>query len=407
MKLLDRSESFTRVELGQYLDHWTDILQELRHAQGAQYTFEQFDFMKVRRLREPRRSSKDASSPRQSSCKVIEKIQTATKSGSKVDFDVALSATATGDMGEKAIYWVHHEQLIELQVMLLQYLRPYPNKSGSQSSTMSSTPSRTRRSSILRTETPTECKNDTGVLLLDQLQNLSDTRNSKPTSDTEEHLSRTASASIRWTSSDDTATVIYNAANDDRALEHSFKVKCKYLAAFLDLEQDFSPRRNSAAELANEGGNQPNTASASGYEPGRKWLRQQKDVQPLVSISSKRIRLSNPPNAQDFRQWCILDVDISMKKVLPEDIVAKDWPIDASAATWSFPHAVLEVRQEGHVATDLIRLLDRSHLVSPSLEESNRTLLTGYRRNECAAFPLPLTLYGHAGSPALWRCHFG
>jgi hypothetical protein len=56
-----------------------------------------------------------------------------------------------------------------------------------------------------------------------------------------------------------------------------------------------------------------------------------------------------------------------MNKIMQDDLVARDWPLQASDG-WRFPHAVLEVRQEGLVANDLIAMLDRNHLVRSDLE---------------------------------------
>lgn len=75
-----------------------------------------------------------------------------------------------------------------------------------------------------------------------------------------------------------------------------------------------------------------------------------------------------------------------MNKVTQDGLVARDWPLQGSDG-WRFPHAVLEVRQEGLVTNDLITLLDKSHLVCLSLEHlSVCYALTDYRLSASRAF---------------------
>jgi VTC domain len=366
-ELLNRADSFTRVDLGSYLDRWTEILQAIRYARGNQDRPGYLNSPSRSQNQSPLLRPQSRSSPRQSSARVVERILSATSSGSEIEFDVALSNSPLGDSGRKAVYWVHHEQLIELQVLLLQYLRPYPAKSGFGSSSQLSSPSRTRRSSTLRHDTPVDGQPDSGVIILDSLEEFAQLQSTSPISDAEEssgHTAILASAHVRWTAGGDAAVTIVE--QDERQPESKLqaRLKRKHIAALLDLDRDFAPWRNSGASSPAIEGSEPLEVQVNRQSPDdvRKWLKEHPHVKPLVSICSRRTRFVGLPETQPSGQWCILDSDISLDKVLPEDLASKDWLSRASNDGWSFPHAVLEVRQEGKVVNDLIQILDQSHL---------------------------------------------
>jgi SPX domain protein involved in polyphosphate accumulation len=305
--------------------------------------------------------------PKQSSLTVSRRIHEALSVSSDVDFDAILAAAPLGTDGTRAVYWVHPEQLVEVQVLLLQHTRlAFPRATTPGSTNASGSPTITRRSSSTtpRQDSFFERETSSGIVVFDDAEQFALLQNSLPIGDTENSHSRPATdaaMTTRWTNHGDLSiTLRHDTDNTNAVTQAPAKLKTKHFGPFLDFEKPYVPRSSSGLNVSE-------AASSSNQEKlltARKWLSENRKVQPLVGMFSKRSRFVNLAVGKDRGQWCVLDMDIKMKKVNLGDFEGKEWPSTIARDAAKFPFAVLEVRQEGKAATDLIKLLDASYLVS-------------------------------------------
>ena len=305
----------------------------------------------------------------ESSAAIAQRITDVISSGSDVDFDSVLASTPLGNHGARAVYWIHPEQLVELQVLLLQHTRlSVPRNTPSVSSSGPNSPTITRRSSSSRRDSSTEPISDTGVIILDNVDEFAQVQSSTPLSDSEDSYGRLQpAATIRWNLTDDVAISIRDdlKGSEGGKTKPPAKIRSKYLGAFLDVDNEYTPWRVPGTETP-----EPTTTAGDSQkvDDARNWLASHRQVHPLVGLLSKRTRFINLPTGRGSGQWCALDSDIFMRKLSAGDFAGKAWPFAVHRDTIPFPYAVLEVRQEGKYSTDLIQILDESHLVcySPS-----------------------------------------
>jgi hypothetical protein len=302
--------------------------------------------------------------PRESSANVARHIYAAIQSGSNLDFDVTLAETLLGSQGKRAIYWVHPDHLIELQVVLSHHLKLYPPKPSNRTSISSqpNSPTHTRRASLIHQDSPVVIEGDCGIILLDRLDDYAQRSSSIPIADSEETPGQSVTSTIRWTATDEAAVSVKGIAGTE--MVKPAKLRRKYIKTFLDLERSFTPWRDQESSSPEERPSleRPPPQLDGNPDFARNWLDAHRNIRPLVSISSRRTRFVDLHDGNISGQWCTLDADIEMNKIAQDDLVARDWPLQSSDG-WRFPHAVLEVRQEGAMANDLIAMLDQSHLV--------------------------------------------
>jgi hypothetical protein len=378
-EVLSRPDSFTKLDLGPHLDHWTDVLQDIRVATGTGRAGKSGNTSSVGSPVIHAMLSRHV----ESSTAVSQRIQTAISSGLDVDFDSVLANTPLGHQGSRAVYWVHPEQLVELQILLLQHTRLSIPKRPSidASSSGSGSPSLTHQSPVTTRDGWVERDADTGVIVLDNVEEFAHVQSSTPLSDGEDSSGRPRSqpaATIHWSLKEDITISIRDELNNSEWDETKIqaRIRRKHLGAFLDVENTNAPWR--ASETAGSGEAQSAVLESQKVDEARTWLASHGHVKALVAISSRRTRFVNLPNARASGQWCVLDSDISMKKVSVDDLAGKEWPSTIRHDATRFQYAVLEVRQEGKNSTDIIKILDESHLVSVSCVQFRCHLISNH-----------------------------
>jgi hypothetical protein len=356
------------VSLSGQLDDWSDALQIIRAARNP-------DASKPSNLSAKSRTN-DSSLPttgrlRERSNLVASQFAANIASGVDIDFDAAFNDAPIGESGTKAVYWIHQEQLIELQVVLLQLLRLYvPKGTLGSSSTHSQTPVVTRRSSLSRHDSQVDKDNDCGVIVLDQLEDYANRHIRSTVSDTEESFGTSFTKPValaRWTSAEE--AVVSLRQFDGSTSSGTTKVRKKYLGALLNSDSDFSSWISSGTSTPVEGPTPAGTKASLTPKDVRNLLRTHKEIQPLVGIFSRRTRFVGLSNTSAVGQWCILDAQISVSKVQKNELVGKEWAANIGRDITPFPFAVLQVRREGALAKSIIDILDKSHLVRINLEE--------------------------------------
>jgi hypothetical protein len=334
-EVINSPDSLFQLDLGYLLDQYIDVLGAVRTPLAA--------------------SGISGLSGEGSQRSPAAELAHAIEAAPEIDFDIALTTVPLGPRASRATYWVHPDHIVEVEVLLLQHLRLHTRSEKSQSSSETS-PHATlvRRPSSKIVEMHSSSEDDVGLLVLDQPESFARRQNASPVGSSEEipgSLPAKAAANVRWTSSGEAAVIVGLDWNDSQLSVDSIaiaKIKRKYLETFLDPSASLD-----ATDSAEE-----HTAAA------RRWLAEHTATQPIAGIVSKRTRFVGLYNNPTGGIWATLDTEIALTDSLHKTLKKNDWVSEARANSTSFPHAVLEIRREGHQMAGLIQLLDRSHLVS-------------------------------------------
>jgi hypothetical protein len=371
--VLSQPDSFTKTSLNECLDHWTGILQTIRAAKYP--SAKPKSSLSSTHLASPSPRPQTPSRPRQRPAAVASRLDRAIASGGEVDFDVAFADTPIGDSGSYNVYWIHPEQLVELQVVLLQHLRLYLPNAGPESSSEAQSPVTTRRSSLSREGGPVEKGNDFGVIVLDQLEDYAQQQNENIIASSETSFqtpfTRPAVAA-RWTAGDESIISLQLPSEDEES--RVARLKMKHLGALLNVDRDLTPWRTPGVDTPIDGRSSVLDRNDITPDEVRELLNNHREIQPLVAIFSKRTRFVGLSNSLLVGQWCVLDSQISVSKVSRDDLAGTDWATKLNWEAAAFPYAVLKVRQEGAVAANIINVLDKSHLVSINVNQYSNIL---------------------------------
>lgn len=400
--VLSRPASFSRKDFEPLLTQWTEVLAAVRapFAAGATWTTEPPGPTERRgdqlqgsntaqqaavpncTIRSQGRASKGASRSITSAAQ----IHTISESGSDVDFDTALAVLPLGRAAGKAAYWVHPDNLVELHVLLLQYMSlRKPGRSSKSASDPSSSKSSRKGSmnghgnAIIGTS-----QDEAFVIICDDLRSFAERRSGVTVNESENApgaTSEVAAASIRYTSKSEAVMVVgtsSDAISDKRAhgtrqSVQRVKLKRKYLPLLFvpgKPSGDGSGRPASGSDIDDVEDNSP--GPTHGFERVRKWLSHHAEVKPLVNLQSRRARFVGLRKSETNGVWATLDHNMSMKMATLDQMKNLDNSadlLDASTEdTEQFPHAILEVRWEGDAYDGLARALDESHLVCYSFD---------------------------------------
>ncbi|KAG9515306.1 hypothetical protein KCV07_g7502, partial [Aureobasidium melanogenum] len=277
-------------------------------------------------------------------------IRSIIESSSSVEFDSYFSTSPLGRNGRNAVYWVHPDNIVELQILILQHARSFPTHA-LPSATVS--PVLSRQNSITSSmgrRNSNAIAADTTVLVADDLESFIAHQSSSTFEQREETVgSRLQEAAVhaRWTRTDD---AIVTAQVNDREIQ-KISVKRKNVPAILESSSPTSLRKSSVTQ----------DTSREAVENMRAWIAQQRTIKPLTTIASNRSRFAETAADSSGFILATLDKGIRMRKTESMTNSLEDTFSQSMSA--EFPFAVLRVRQEGFRNSTLIKLLDQSHLV--------------------------------------------
>lgn len=397
-EVLSRPSGFSRKDFEPLLTQWTNVLAVVRapFAAGATWTTEPTKPIERRGNQSQTSSTAQAAASNTAvrshggaSNKTITsaaQIHTISESGSDVDFDTALAVLPLGRAAGKAAYWVHPDNLVELHVLLLQYmsLRRTGNSSASASNPSSSKSSRKGSMSGRGNGFIGTSEDEASVIICDDLRRFAERRSSATVSESENApgaTSETAAASIRYTSKSEAVVVVGTSsdaisskrARGPRQSIQKVKLKRKHLPLLFvpgKLSSDPSGNLASVSETDEVGEEIPDPTHS--FERVRKWLSHHAEVKPLINLQSRRARFVGLRNSETKGVWATLDHNVSMKMAtfdqmkIPDS--SGDLPEASKEETERFPHAILEMRWEGEAYASLVRALDESHLVCYALD---------------------------------------
>ncbi|KAF2745628.1 hypothetical protein M011DRAFT_469290 [Sporormia fimetaria CBS 119925] len=319
-EVLNRPDSFFQVEPVYLLDQYTQVLGMLRAATAEPGATESHV--------DPKQASSAA------------RLTKAVEERSPVDFDLAMSKVPLGPHASRPTYWVHPDHIVELEVLLLQYLRPYARTTRAREWETVVSASKTGPSTAGTGE-------DAGFVVLDDPAAFANKQNAVTVAASEElegTIPSKAAGLVRWTTRDPVAVAMEVNVQPGSSQERVKlgKVRRKQLHALL--HEDVVP--DQPAEYAAQS---ENIGDCDAHEL-QGWLTNNGDKRPIAVGRAKRSRFFGLHNSASAGVWATLDREIQVSRGL-------------SGEPYPFPHAVLEIRRENVQSPALIHLLDRSHLV--------------------------------------------
>ena len=267
---------------------------------------------------------------------ITQRLQAATKTGSKVDFDTAIATIPLGESGDIANYFVHPEYAVELQVLLLNHVQPYAGRSRHNSLARSSSGNLTN--GIQPGSSPKD--QDYFMLVADNIDRFAKVESAVTVNEREHSagvIPQRAKYFLRWTNDEDAVL----ASRAGSAKIQTASLKRKHADTFFDVKS--SQRRESDATLTNQS-----------LATVREEISKDKTVRPLYKISSRRDRFTGVSDGIKSVTLATLDSQITL---------AAGEQTTSEVPTSTFPFAVLQVRTEGEGSHELIKTLDDSHLV--------------------------------------------
>lgn len=337
-----RESSFTNTDLKPFLDRYEELLHTVRSL------YQQSQTRTESQVKTPSRAWPDRSTPPSSRLALVNPIL---DSGKRVDFDHLLATLKFGDDGKNAVFWVHPENVVELQVLLSQYTRSF-NASCRQPSA-SSTASGQSSPNLSQS---TSMHTDTFDIVADEPKRFLAQLGSETVSSVEVRPDKTlqkAALHARGTTKDDVAMLAWKQdGNQQTPLVESCPMKRKFVDAMVDRKGRMPAQKAAIQHTSFES---PASTSAESVERLQKWLQSHRDVHPITTILSQRARFFNGASNASGVLLAALDQNIHFQPG------AAPGPDSSNSA--KFPHAVLRVRQEGSQIVDLIQILNKSHLV--------------------------------------------
>nr|POE85518.1 hypothetical protein CFP56_43834 [Quercus suber] len=317
-EVLEDPKSFTNLDLGPLLDDYSLTLKSVR------------TLYEERVQQNPARGVK--ANQRSPSSSVIELLLNATKSSSKLDLDTAMLMTPLGSNGILARYFVHPENIIELQLVLLQHTSFFGARSRSNSvhSPISTT--------SVNDGVPSS-KPDYFELAADDLGRFANEENAMTVNEREVSagaLPQRVQYSARWAGDDEAAITARTSNHDIRRVD----IKQKHLAALFNRQEDFPPKKNVVVN--------PEVLEI------RRVVEKASNIQALYLLSACRTRFVGLSNNASNVMLATLDTSVCFQD-------PKNSQGHLSVKT-AFPFAVLSIRQEGPATGALVSILDHSHL---------------------------------------------
>jgi hypothetical protein len=375
-QVLDRPESFAQRDFEPLLLQWADVLSAVRAPFDAGVSWKaepdgQVQLQLSAKVVDSPQASEDPPSQRNTSN--IADLHAISEHGSDVEVDTALATRPLGHQGGLAVYWVHVDILVELHVLVLQYMK-FRTKSGPTRLSRASSVVTSRRPSFHGSSHgnfPERLKNS-GLIVCDDLQSYALRRSGKTIGDMEHRAGRVieeAVASIRYAAGREAVAAVRISPPDiSKGLEPqpteilTAELKRKFIYQIIDPSSPAALSRTQSNLSSHEALTQSEVSSSEALETVRQWFKDHPEIKPLIQLEYLRTRFVGLKNDETHGIWASLDMDITISK--PSTGSYPSSPVSKDNAQEQFPHAVLEVRWEGQAEPELVTALEKSHLVS-------------------------------------------
>lgn len=323
-EVLSDPKSFTNLDLGPLLDEYSVTLERIR----ALYE---------ERIGAPS-AARSAECTRQSGSSIIAQLRASAESGSSLEFDTAVATIPLGENGTFASYFVHPENLVELQILLLQHARFHSARSRSNSIKSPVSPP----ALDLVGDCASNPHADYFAIEADNVERFVREQTGVTVVEREHRAGSSlqqARLCIRWNHDEDAYLSFHQARSKDRYA----RIKRKYATSFFNRAVALAPQKAAAS---------PEHEKTVAHI--RQELERDPDVRPLHAISSSRTRFVG----NDSNDTSILFVTLDSGPVIHD--VRDDGTLGEKT---NFPFALLLVRQEGVRDCALLAALDQSYLV--------------------------------------------
>ena len=284
--------------------------------------------------------------------------------GSRIELDAALATTPLGQKAYRAAYWVHPDNVVQLQILLLQHTR-IRNWNSSSTSSKTTTGTRTSPRGSVSGHTNDSLNTggyDLGSVICDDLNQFVARQEGLPIGDTELTMGsmiQKCAATIRYSSSKDLLLVVTVGSrrqkNGIQSCFRTLRFKRKSVHNLFDTSSD---EECVVIDPSDD------------YQQYYSWLAKHPAIRPLVQIQCKRSHFIGIRNMKTSGIWATLDTEVEMRKCSQDSVSGKHQDEDAlsitsgqSSESQRFPLAILEVRVEGPEPSGLVAALDASHLV--------------------------------------------
>ena len=275
---------------------------------------------------------------------VVAQFYKAATQESPLKFDAAFLSIPLGQAAGRAAYWIHLDNISELEVLLLRHMKHRDPKE--------------QKSSNFQDRTHTA--------LFDNLQRYVQDQGATTVAQIEEmegSFAANVALTILWAEEADAVVV----ASDLAPIKTNASTQRRTsLMKRTDLPSCLLPSGSSYLGLGPESNKPP--AQRANLEL-RDFMAQHRDVKPLAEIHSNRGRFAGINNTNDVGVWAVLDQDI---KMTPPNVHklggGSATSIDNSSTietreNHAFQYAVLQFRWEFSRVPEIVRVLDHSHLV--------------------------------------------
>lgn len=321
-EVLDDPKSFTKLDLGPLLDQYSTTLRNIRELYESR--------TKQSAAQEGRKDSATTASG-----SVIDRLRNVLAERSPVQFDTSIATVPLGADAEIANYFVHPENVVELQVLLLQYLQYYNYRSRTNSTATAVSQS----TATAFTSQSDAVAADYFFLVADNKERFAQDQ-STITIHEREHASgciaQMAKATVRWNHAEDAVL----AARVGPNLVKAASLKRKNINSFFD-RKSAAPKR---AELEDD----------DRLISLRREIFKDHTIRPLYQVSTCRSRFTSIHGDLNSLTLATLDTSVEMQDISYAT---------TNAAPISFPFALLQVRSEGAGGASLLAALAASHLV--------------------------------------------
>ncbi|OQO02533.1 hypothetical protein B0A48_12060 [Cryoendolithus antarcticus] len=264
---------------------------------------------------------------------------------SRTDFDTAFATIPLSETGTFSSYFVHPDNVVELQVLLLQHARYLDPRSRANSV---SAASGTSQPVLSRAESNSSLSQSQigmfNALVADNAERFVKEQGALTVDEREHSVGSTpqrARICARWSTGDEEAVI---ATRSGESSLSSTRLKPKHFATLFDTNLPLPTRRASLqAKMSDLGQIREQLTNGA--------------ARPLYQMTTARSRYVGLGNTAENVLLATVDTDVTFQS---PDLEGKQK--DAQHLS-HFPFAVLQVRQEGALPSDLAKTLDHSHLV--------------------------------------------
>ena len=296
---------------------------------------------------------------RQSYTSVAAFFHSLDQQGEQLELDAALGTTPITRGSSRAVYWVHPENVLELQVLILRHtaLRSWDKSARSRRDSQSSSSSRRPSRNGYSDDSVNTGGSRIGQVVCDDLDEFALRQNGIALNETETNgnaAPQRAAVNVRYSSIPDVLLSVRESSSSQGKGQFCFAKCSKKMTQ--RLLGSVSTGKSVAFDKIDE------------TEEARSCLMHQKHAEPLVQLQFLRSQFAGLQNSDKGGSWVTLDTEVLTTRCSKDSLSFEEQIHSIASESQAeplhvFPNAILQVRVEGNDPMGLIEILNRSHLV--------------------------------------------